>query len=366
MNIKFIRKGFVILLSIMLGLLAACSSPGSNSSSDGKEVIKLRIGSGHTVEGATWIRTIDNYFIPEVDKALESTNYKIEWTKAFGGTVAKLGEEIEAIGEGLLDIGFIVSPFEPSKLPITNIGYNTPFSSPDPGVIAEVAYDLVEKYPEFEKEYEKENQKLLGLGFTESYEIITDFPFETVEDLTGKKIGGAGANLEWIKPVGAVPVQGGLTETYQNIQTGVYNGYIMYTGSTIGYRLYEVAKYFTQVGFGSVIVGGLSVNADTFEGLPKEVQDVLVDVGKKYSFNMAEELSKETSKNLDQIESEGGVVTTLSDAEKLKWLEVLPNIPNDYAKRMNDEGLPGSDIMKDYIQGQMDHGHNFPKPYTID
>jgi TRAP-type C4-dicarboxylate transport system substrate-binding protein len=370
-NLKknFKRKSFVLLLVLLLVTLTACNSSSSNSvdeSGEKKEVIKLRIGSAHTLEGATWIRTIDDFFIPEVDKALESTKYKIEWTRAYGGTIAKLGEELEAIQESLLDIGFIVSPFEPTKLPLTNIGYNTPFSSPDPKLIAEVANDLVDKYPEFNKEYDNANQKLLGLGFTESYHIITDFPIEKVEDLNGKKIGAAGPNLEWIKPVGATPVQGGLTETYQNIQTGVYNGYVMYTGSTVGYRLHEVAKYFTQVGFGSVIVGGLSVNKDKFTSLPKEVQDVLVEVGKKYSFNMAEELSKETDKNLEQIKSEGGIITTLPESERLKWIEKLPNIPNNYAKRLNDEGMPGSKIMKDYIQGQIEKGYKFPKTYKID
>jgi TRAP-type C4-dicarboxylate transport system substrate-binding protein len=364
---KNIKKSLIIFASLLLVLLTACNSTSSGDSSDGeKKTIKLRIGAGHTLEGATWIRTIDEFFIPEVDKALESTDYKIEWTRAYGGTVAKLGEELEAIAENLLDIGFIVSPFEPTNLPITNIGYNTPFASPDPKVIADVANGLLEKYPEFHKEYEKHNQKLLGLGFTESYHLVTDFPIEKIEDVQGKKIGAAGANLEWIKPVGAVPVQGGLTETYQNIQSGVYNGYIMYTGSTVGYRLHEVAKYFTQVGFGSVIVGGLSVNADTYESLPKEVQEILVDVGNKYSFEMAEELSTETDSNLEKMKSEGAVVTTLPEEEKLKWLEKLPNVPNNYAKRLNDEGLPGTEIMTDYIQGQIDKGYKFPKAYKID
>ncbi|MGI6097328.1 MAG: hypothetical protein ACOYBM_04350 [Dethiobacteria bacterium] len=95
-----------------------------------KEIIKLRIGSGHDTH-ITWVGAVDEFFIPEVDKRLEDTNYKIEWTKAFGGTVAGLGEVLDAVEAELLDIGVVVSVFEPSDLAVHNFNYHVPFSVPD-------------------------------------------------------------------------------------------------------------------------------------------------------------------------------------------------------------------------------------------
>ncbi len=363
---------FLCLGIVSLSLLGCGSKETTGESSNGeataaeKETITIRIGAGHTPEGTTWVRMVKNYFIPEVDKALENTNYKIEWVEAYGGQVAKLGEELNAVENNLLDIGFVNNPFDPVRLKISNIGYHTPFSSSDPTVIATVAEGLLEKYPEFKGEYDKANQKLLGLGFTESYDLITNFPVTSVEDLKGRKIGAAGPNLAWIKPLGAVPVQAGLSDVYQGLQSGMIDGYVTFSFSALGYKFYEQAKYFTRVGLGSVIVGGLTINNDKWNTLPKEVQDVIEEVGGSYTMAIAEELKKETEANLQKMQELGATVSSLSESEKAVWIDTLPNMPNEYAQKLNAENLPGSEMLKDYIQGQIDAGYKFPKEYTID
>ena len=49
--------------------------------------------------------------------------HKIEWTEAFGGSVCKLGECLEAIESGLIDIGDAHAPFEPAKMLAHNFAY---------------------------------------------------------------------------------------------------------------------------------------------------------------------------------------------------------------------------------------------------
>lgn len=372
------RKSFTLMVCLMLVSLGLAGCGGTSTSgslkqgaSGGgtanakKEIIKMRIGSGHTPEGTTWVRMVKNYFIPEVNKALEHTNYQIEWNEAYGGTIAKLGEELESVESGLLDMAYVSSPFEPAKLKISNIGYNVPFSTSDPTVIAKVSQKLLDTYPEFSGEYAKANQKLLGLGFSESYHLVTNFPVTKLDDLKGHKMGAAGPNLPWIKSLGAVPVQAGLTEVYQGLQSGLIDGYVTFSFSALGYKFYEQAKYFTKVGLGSVILGGVTINNNKWKSLPKEVQDVLEKTGKGYTVAMGEELKRETDDNLKKMQEHGAIVSELADSEKEKWVNALPDMPNDYAKKLNDDGLPGTRMMRDYIQGQIDAGYTFPKAYNV-
>lgn len=375
-----LSKSLMIILCLVLVSLSlyGCggSAPTSGSVKQGdsvggqtaaakKEIIKMRIGSGHTPEGTTWVRMVKNYFIPEVNKALEKTNYTIEWNEAYGGTVAKLGEELESVESNLLDMAYVSSPFEPAKLKVSNIGYNVPFSTSDPTVIAKVSQKLLDTYPEFSGEYAKANQKLLGLGFSESYHLVTNFPVNKLDDLKGHKMGAAGPNLPWIKSLGAVPVQAGLTEVYQGLQSGLIDGYVTFSFSALGYKFYEQAKYFTKVGLGSVILGGVTINNNKWKSLPKEVQDVLEKTGKGYTMAIAEELKRETDDNLNKMKEHGAIISELPVNEKEKWVNSLPDMPNDYAKKLNDDKLPGTQMMKDYIQGQIDAGYKFPKAYNI-
>ena len=45
--------------------------------------------------------------------------------------------------------------------------------------------------------------------------------------------------------VGAVPVQSSLPEAYTSMQTGVYDGWIMFPSGVVNFKLYEVSKYYT-------------------------------------------------------------------------------------------------------------------------
>lgn len=381
---RFVANALAMVLLLSILLLTACSSgssgtttsPGgegdpqgtgqTSETNESKETIKLRIGSGATVEGAVWVRMIQEYFIPEVDQALENTNYEIDWTTAFGGTVAKLGEELTAVEDNLLDLSFVSGPLHTAVLKITNIGYNTPFSSSDPEVITKAANQLLEKYPEFASEYGDANQTLLGIAVTEGYELITKFPVNQLDDLAGKKMSAVGSNLHWIEAIGTVPVQGNLGEAYQSLQSGVYEGWVMFPGSINGYKLYEPAPYYTEVGLGSVILGGLTVNNDVWGRLPDDVKAVLEQKGREWSDKVAAETKNRTQLDLDEMKENNVHMGSLSTEERKKWVEKVAQIPNHYAKQLNDAGLPGTQIMQEYIQFQKDAGHEFPVDYVIE
>ncbi len=83
------------------------------------------------------------------------------------------------------------------------------------------------------------DQVLLGLHGWDNYHLGTTDPWETVADLQGVKIGGAGPNLPWLEFAGAVPVQSTLPDGYLSMQTGVYNGWLMFPSAYLGFKFYE-------------------------------------------------------------------------------------------------------------------------------
>ena len=94
------------------------------------EEIKVTAISGHPPVIAV-VKFISKLFIPEVDKRLaKSGNYKIKWTQAYAGTVAKVPAVFEAIGSGVADMGHVFMGAETAKMPLEAITYVTPFALP--------------------------------------------------------------------------------------------------------------------------------------------------------------------------------------------------------------------------------------------
>jgi TRAP-type C4-dicarboxylate transport system substrate-binding protein len=355
-----------LVISVLFASCAkqsASTEPGTEASGEAAaETLTLRIGAGFPMEGSIWLEAIKSHFMPEVEKALAATNYKIHWIENWG-TVAKPGEELEAIRDGILDVGFSSAAFEPSHLRISSMGFNTPFSSSDPEIIAKVFLRLWETHPEFPAEYEKANSKLIGIGVSESYQLITNFPIHSLKDLQGRKIAGASANQKWLQASGVTPVQSSLPDSYQSISSGVYDGFVIFPSSMVGYKLYEVAPYLTTVNFGSMNLGGIVVNLNKWNELPQEVQAAFEEAGKVYTMELAK-ISK-SNKYYDHMEENGVQFSELPAEDVKAWAEKLVYMPQAYAEDLNKAGLPGTDLMKSFIQYQIEEGHQFPFPIEI-
>lgn len=193
------------------------------------ETISLRIGAGHPA-AATWITTIRELFMPRfAERVKAETEYEIQWTEAWGGSVCKLGECLEAVESGLLDMADLQTPFEPAKLMAQNFSYFVPFGAADPILGAELNRRTYEEVPALKKMLEdRYNQVFVGVGILSNYGLVTTFQWGKLEELKGPKIAAAGPNIPWVQSVGVVPVQSNLNEAYTSFQTGVYNGWVMF------------------------------------------------------------------------------------------------------------------------------------------
>src|SRR5690606_33687285 len=113
----------------------------------------------------------------------------------------------------------------------------------------------------FEKRF---NQKLIARITDASYNLGTTFDWDEVSDLRDVKIAGAGLNLNWLRFAGPTPVQFSLPEAYTGLQTGVYEGAIMFPSAWVNLKLYEPAPFYTLIEFGTITWHGLTINLDTW------------------------------------------------------------------------------------------------------
>lgn len=301
---------------------------------------------------ALWTQVFIEYFIPEVDRRLaENGNYKIRWNKAFGGTIAKTRGVLDALQYDLADIGIVTTPYHSDKVPFYNLPYVTPFVSADIGLVARTMSELVERYPQLSEQWRDYRQVYLTTaGAIDTYQILTTFPVESLEDFRGRKIAGVGPNLRYLTGLDAVSVNSGISDWYNNLATGLVDGVISWAEGSIAYRLHEVAPYLIDVRLGAVSTKVINVNARTWARLPEEVRKVLCETAEDYRDELAREVDRRAARSRIEFERLGGTIITFSEEQRRAWAHSMPNIAEEWVKAMEAQGLPGHAILHDYME----------------
>jgi len=327
---------------------------------------KLRIASGHPAAN-TYVNLMQNFFVPEVTKRVAArTKHTVEFIEGYGGSMVKVADTLEGVQSGIIDIGGFCFCFEPSNLPLHAFQVMLPFGTMDPEMSVKLARAVYDKVPYMSKVFEdKFRQKLLALIADNGYNLGTSFEWKTVADLKGRKLAGAGLNLKWLEYAGATPVQSSLPEAYTSMQTGVYNGWIMFPSGWVNFKLYEVGKFYTEVGFGSITWHGLTINQARFNKLPKEVQQILVEVAREFEVKTGTVNKENYPKQLEQLRKFGTTVNAVPDSVRLDWANSLRNWPLEKARELDKQGLPASQVLQITLQEAERLGHKWPVRYTL-
>lgn len=314
------------------------------------EEISATIVAGHPPV-FRWVKHASQTFIPAVDAALEGTGHSIAWSEQYGGALAKVGDELESVEEGLAEIGLVSSLFDPAKLAVQNVTYFTPFVHSDSTLVAEWMDHLQATNADMKAAWAENGLEYLGgaIGI-DDYLLMTTFPVNSIADLEGRKIGAPGPAVNWLKGTGAVGVSGNLTTYYNEIKTGVYDGVIVFASAALPGKLHEVAPYITKVGFGAQYAGGFAANKDWFDGLPGAVQTALKEAAIADRIAYHADLDASVTKFLGIMASQGATITEVDQAFREEWAAGMDNVAKLWAEQLDGQGIAGSAVLKAYME----------------
>jgi TRAP-type C4-dicarboxylate transport system substrate-binding protein len=325
------------------------------STASAQQTIKLTIAASHPTT-LPWVGLMSTQFVPEVNKRVAALNkgYRIEWREAYGGQLYKANATLSSVEQGVTDIGWVFHNLEAAKMPLSQFGTVTPFTTDDVRVLLDVANEMNEKQPALQKEWDRNNMVFLGATGVDTYHLFSKNPIATYADLKGRKISAPGSIGLWLKGSGAVPVDGSLSSYYTDIQSGVSEGTISIATGILPSKIYEVAPYITTVNIGALYIGGMAMNKDSYAKLPPEVQKIVKEVGKEYSKALGDTLMQRYEGALKTMVEVGAKqsppvrVTSMSAGEREKWVKSMPNLAADWVKANAAKG-PARDIVKAYM-----------------
>jgi TRAP-type C4-dicarboxylate transport system substrate-binding protein len=356
------RKPWLAACALLAAAVAAVPMWNEARADD----IRLRIASGHPAVN-TYVNLMQNFFVPEVTKRVaQRTKHKVQFIEGYGGAMVKVADTLEGVQSGIIDVGGYCFCFEPSNLPLHAFQVMLPFGTMDPVVSVKQARAVYDKVPFMSKVFEdKYNQVLIALIADNGYNLNTTFEWNTVADLKGRKLAGAGLNLKWLEYAGATPVQSSLPDAYTSLQTGVYNGWIMFPSGVVNFKLHEVAKYYTEIGFGAITWHGLTFNKAKWGRLPADVKAIIAEVAREYEARTGTVNLENYPKQLEQLKTAGATVRKLPDNVRVDWATSLKDWPQERAAALDKAGLPGSQVLKLAIEEVEKLGHKWPVRYQV-
>jgi TRAP-type C4-dicarboxylate transport system substrate-binding protein len=122
-----------------------------------------------------------------------------------------------------------------------------------------------------------------------------------------------------------VPVQSNLNEAFTAMQTGVYEGWVMFADGVASFRLHELSKQFVDVGFGCIPIPVLTANRDSWRGLPPDIQRIMREEAAAWSDHLGEQSHLRTEAGFATMRQAGLTVRAIDEEERRAWAMSLPN-----------------------------------------
>jgi TRAP-type C4-dicarboxylate transport system substrate-binding protein len=279
---------------------------------------------------------------PWAKQVEEATDGEVKIQIYYSQTLNKGKDMWEATQTGITDIGWCFHGYWPGLTPLADVVSlpALPFKTAEKG--SEVLWKLYEKFPSIREQFEP--NKILLLYTSHPYILITtEKQVKTMEDLKGMKIrmtGGPPTTM--MEKLGASPMLIPMPDVYIAMQKGVLDGMGAPWEAIHGFRLYEVADYFTVAPLPAVYFS-IAMNKAKWDSLPKDIQEDIMSVsglkGAKFWGRNFFDTAKKGVMEMAEKEDEKVEIYKLPPEERKRWVDVAGEpIWTEWVEKMESKG----------------------------
>ena len=178
--------------------------------------------------------------------------------------------------------------------------------------------------PYYEEEAKRLNQKILYTCPWPPSAVHAKRPIKEYEDLKGLRIRTYDKKgTEVLQKAGANAVVMSWGDVYPALATGTIDSVLTSTTSAVAGNFWEVLTDTTLVNF-AIPLNMININLDTFNSLPQEQQDILVDVGQEMEKKWWKEAQETMTEEIATLRKNG--------------MEVHEEISDELAAKLRESG----------------------------
>lgn len=309
---------FTLTLSMAL-FLVACGDSGTegNGKESNQEVVTLKFAvtqpEGHTL--------VEEVYKPFMEEITEETDGMVEFDFYPAEQLGAVTEMYDVIKDGVADIGFYISTYSPEMMPITSEVLSMPggYSLSYEG--SKAYHKLSKESPWLETDFLDNGVRPIFSYASPSSEVWTrGEEVKMPADLKGLQVrtGGKASNA-FTSKLGGIPVNISINEMYEGFDKKVFEVLEMNPQTITDHGLDELVGHVTKgVNYGGNGTG-LIINEDVFQDLPEGAQEVIIELGDKYTESYAKGIDESVKEFYQEFEDEGIEISELTEDEKEIW-----------------------------------------------
>jgi TRAP-type C4-dicarboxylate transport system substrate-binding protein len=178
----------------------------------------------------------------------------------------------------------------------------------------------------------KWNMKLIGIVMYPQTAFYGKKSIEAEDDFKGLKVRVMGKlDASIFKKLGAEPTYIPFEDLYTALQRGVVQAMPNSLTAAADIKVWEVASHATKIGY-VIGCGFLVVNKKAFDGLPADLQKILLEAGEAYTQHMKQEIVKESEAALEKYRQNKMVLTEMPKPVLEKFRTAAQEVWAEWAK----------------------------------
>jgi len=342
-------KKVTFLYSSMLIFVISCviASPVMTSAASFKPV-NLKVASAYPPPESSLAST---HLLEWEKMVTEKTGGAVTFTNFWGGTMGKPAEHLSLVKSGAVDIALSYGWYTQTQLSLQDFDYTFPFGPTDPMIVTKAMRQIYEEFPQIKKEMADQNITRVFMSPGLKFYILSKTPISGLNDFKGKKIAVVGRYFgRWVRDIGAVPVAAPGPERFTMLQTGVVDASMDPMDLHYAYKIIEQAPYVTDVNVLLTTWIGCWINLKKLEGLPADLQKIVLDAGKELELKAAKDINPVWDKKIlkEWQAKKDYKMVAMSEADRAAWANACEDVPAEWAAEVAKAGQPGWEIVKRY------------------
>jgi TRAP-type C4-dicarboxylate transport system substrate-binding protein len=301
------------------------------------------------------------------EEVTKRTKGAITFESFWGASMGAPAAHIELLQNNVVQVIQTHQWYTPSKMPLGDFEFVFPFGPTDAELVVKAMRQIRSEFPAFAEELAKNNAVLIADTPQGSYNFLSKEPLTTIDGFKGKKVGLIGRYFgRWLPP-GATAVVRPAHERYDLLKTGVTTADLNPFDNQIAFKLNEVTNYFIKdLSLTTCLPMPILMNLQTFNGFSKEIQNILLEVGREVEIRTAKEiLPRWWDRAMKDWKAGGMEFITFRPGEKEKWVAGLEDIPSEWAADMEKIGLPGFKIVQRWQEITEGMGYKWPRKWGV-
>lgn len=315
-----------VILIVSLFLLTGVSACRKSDEKETAGIIKLKYSSALN---STEPPNVQAYHA--LDLVEQKTNGKVQIERFAGGTLGNTLEQLDLVSTGAVDIIALHVDQFPQQLPLHKILNSEQFTTADQALanITAITREIPETKTILDAEQQRNNIKVLYWHVQGPTGITTGFPANSLTDLKGKKMNVITSfQRDVFDEFGIIPMNVQIPELYEYLSRGGIDAIFMATAAVVPLKWYEVGKTHLVFGDNFAVSQPITLNLDTWNNLPSDVQQAFIEASRETAQWSIEEDRRNTQKTYDTLKQAGVEIAEITKEESDTFFESLTRYAN--------------------------------------